>query len=138
MTCLITYEKATGLILQTESWRGEPPDDTYEIGYLFSDGEHIDERCYIRAGRLVRTACECPAPGWELDPETGQWVAGHGAISALRVERNRRLAESDWVLLDDVPLSDEKREAWKTYRQALRDMPETVNWANVKWPVPPS
>ncbi len=43
----------------------------------------------------------------------------------IREERNKRLAESDWVVLSDVPLSHEKKEAWLAYRQALRDLPQT-------------
>ena len=39
----------------------------------------------------------------------------------LRLERNRRLAETDFLALGDVTMSDE----WKAYRQALRDLPAT-------------
>ena len=37
----------------------------------------------------------------------------------LRVERDRLLATTDWRASSDVTLAD----AWKTYRQALRDLP---------------
>ena len=37
----------------------------------------------------------------------------------LRLERNSRIAETDWRASSDLILSD----AWKTYRQALRDLP---------------
>tara|TARA_R100001082_G_scaffold110567_1_gene90859 strand:+ start:3719 stop:4129 length:411 start_codon:yes stop_codon:yes gene_type:complete len=37
----------------------------------------------------------------------------------LRVERDRLLAETDWMGNSDVTMSS----AWKTYRQALRDLP---------------
>jgi hypothetical protein len=37
----------------------------------------------------------------------------------LRVERDRLLAETDWMGNSDVTMSN----AWKTYRQALRDLP---------------
>ena len=37
----------------------------------------------------------------------------------LREERNILLAPSDWMANSDVTMSDE----WKTYRQALRDLP---------------
>ena len=39
-------------------------------------------------------------------------------MAQLRYERNRKIAESDWRANSDVTLSD----AWKTYRQALRDI----------------
>ena len=37
----------------------------------------------------------------------------------LRVERDKRLAACDWRANSDLTMSD----AWKTYRQALRDLP---------------
>ena len=62
-----------------------------------------------------------------------------------REERNRRLAETDWMACSDVTMA----ENWKTYRQALRDITKHSNWPNLKvpdmdgsgdndWPVEPS
>lgn len=44
----------------------------------------------------------------------------------LRAERNELLMRSDWTQLPNSGLSEEKRVAWETYRQALRDLPETM------------
>ena len=53
----------------------------------------------------------------------------------LRLERNLRLAETDWRASSDLTLSD----AWKTYRQALRDLPaNTSDPKNPTWPSEPS
>ena len=41
----------------------------------------------------------------------------------LRVERNRLLAETDWMANSDVTLADN----WKTYRQQLRDLPASAS-----------
>ena len=41
----------------------------------------------------------------------------------LREERNKRLAATDWRDSSDVGLTD----AWKTYRQALRDLPANAS-----------
>ena len=38
---------------------------------------------------------------------------------AVREDRNRRLAETDWTQLADAPVN---AQAWATYRQALRDV----------------
>ena len=55
--------------------------------------------------------------------------------SDLRKKRNQLLAESDWMANSDVTMSD----AWRTYRQALRDLPaNTTDPANPVWPTPPS
>ena len=50
----------------------------------------------------------------EYDSEYVAPVA-QDAESLVRIERDARLAETDWMALSDVTMSD----AWKTYRQAL-------------------
>ena len=53
----------------------------------------------------------------------------------LREERNRRLAETDWLGNSDVTMSD----AWKTYRQNLRDITNSAtSLDDVTWPTKPS
>ena len=62
----------------------------------------------------------------------------------LRVERDARLAKTDWRASSDLTISD----AWKTYRQALRDLPASaspsldsnydMDLTSVTWPTEPS
>ena len=55
----------------------------------------------------------------------------------LREERDRRLAETDWMASSDLTMSS----AWTTYRQALRDAPAqegVTGLDNVTWPTKPS
>lgn len=55
---------------------------------------------------------------------------------SLRYWRNQKLAACDWTVLSDTQTSTA---AWKTYRQALRDLPaNTTDPANPVWPTPPS
>jgi hypothetical protein len=42
----------------------------------------------------------------------------------VRAERDRRIAETDYLVMSDYPLSQEKLEEIKVYRQALRDLPQ--------------
>ena len=61
------------------------------------------------------------------------------AWTALRTERNALLAACDWVALADAHLSQDKKDAWFTYRQSLRDLPENAtDPTQVTWPVSPS
>ena len=68
------------------------------------------------------------------------WADGAAARAweALRRERDNKIAKSDWRANSDVTMSD----AWKTYRQALRDLPSTLNDTTVQetitWPEEPS
>ena len=62
----------------------------------------------------------------------------------LREERDKRIAKTDWRASSDLTLSD----AWKTYRQALRDLPASaspkldsnyeLDLTSVTWPTEPS
>ena len=66
------------------------------------------------------------------------------AMRLLRLERNARIAETDWRASSDLTISDD----WKTYRQALRDLPATaspsldsnydLDLTSVTWPTEPS
>jgi hypothetical protein len=59
--------------------------------------------------------------------------------AALRAERNRRLAATDWTQLADTHLSQEKKDAWAAYRQELRDLPdETQDPTAPEWPLDPT
>jgi len=57
----------------------------------------------------------------------------------IREQRNKLLIGCDWTQARDSPLTIEKQDEWAVYRQALRDLPNTViDPTNVTWPVPPS
>ena len=60
-------------------------------------------------------------------------------IDAIRPERERLLSMTDWTVGNDSPLSTEKQDEWKTYRQNLRDLPAAYSKVSeVVWPTPPS
>lgn len=58
----------------------------------------------------------------------------------LRIERNYMLTQCDWTQLPDSPLSEEKKEEYKQYRQRLRDLPtlcdrlDITEFQNIPWP----
>ena len=62
----------------------------------------------------------------------------------LRIERNKKIAETDWRMLPDQSPSDD----WINYRQALRDLPASaspkldsfyeLDLTSVTWPTEPS
>ena len=59
------------------------------------------------------------------------------ALDALRTERNMRLVNSDYTQLPDVNLSEAQVEAWRVYRQELRDITDNLVWNATTWPVKP-
>ena len=55
--------------------------------------------------------------------------------ASIRAERDLKLIDSDWMANSDVTMSD----AWKTYRQALRDLPASKSDPDdIVWPTKPS
>ena len=71
-------------------------------------------------------------------------------MKRLRYERDRLLTECDWVVTKAAETGVAETDAWKTYRQALRDLPSTqtpemeaepttqLGIKNVTWPTKPS
>lgn len=55
---------------------------------------------------------------------------------AIRDKRNALLSGTDWTQTTDAPLAETEIERYRTYRQALRDIPEQAGFPyNVNWPV---
>ena len=52
----------------------------------------------------------------------------------IRESRNEKLEATDWRASSDLTLSD----AWKNYRQALRDVPSQSDPFSITWPTEPS
>lgn len=82
-----------------------------------------------------------PALGQYISAHFDEWVNNYRATeiselaSAVRAERDTKLAKCDWTQAADAPLTDDARVAWQEYRQALRNVPQQVNFPyNVEWP----
>ena len=65
----------------------------------------------------------------------------------LRVERDKRLTDSDWVVTKAIETGDMVSNVWKAYRQSLRDLPLSsspqldsyynLDLTSVNWPTKP-
>jgi len=55
-------------------------------------------------------------------------------LRQVRLWRDGILARTDWTQVADAPVD---ASAWATYRQALRDLPDTIDLANPVIPDPP-
>ena len=72
----------------------------------------------------------------ERDAEEAAWAAGASDRLAAeeRAKRTALLMETDHYALADVTMSD----AMKTYRQALRDVPQQADFPDtINWPTKP-
>lgn len=56
----------------------------------------------------------------------------------VRSQRDALIAQTDYLMMSDYPISEEDKALVETYRQALRDVPEQEGFpSNVQWPVAP-
>ena len=85
-----------------KKWSRRAEDDDYS-GFVWDEGETIPTDAEIEAELLRLTNAE--------------------PMRLLRVERDARLAACDWRASSDLTLTDN----WKTYRQALRDLPVSAS-----------
>ena len=74
----------------------------------------------------------------ELTEKWNEYIAAQ-PLKELRQERNRRLAEVDWMFSGDYKIDPEIYQEWLVYRKALRDLPSTTeDPANPTWPEKPA
>ena len=85
-----------------KKWSRRAEDDDYS-GFVWDEGETIPTDAEIEAELLRLTNAE--------------------PMRLLRLERDARLAACDWRASSDLTLTDN----WRTYRQALRDLPASAS-----------
>lgn len=107
---------------------------------LFIDAEYSQVEANIGMGESAVACTVCGAPS-EFEVVAGQVVRRVETPQQLAqkatMQRNQLLAASDWTQLPDVPL--ETKEAWATYRQALRDITDQPGYPlDIAWPTPPA
>ena len=88
----------------------------------------------LRGDELEWHSTDIPQPTEaEIEAEVERLIAEQPAKEA-RATRDRLIAETDWMALSDVQMTDE----WAAYRQALRDVPEQPGFPdNIDWPEKP-
>lgn len=103
------YDIATGVIKQVTHINPDALPRVLQEGEAAYEGE-VDTSIYDRI-------------------EDGAPVAAVKAFDPARharIIRNLMLEACDWTQSIDAPLTDAKKEEWRTYRQALRDLPASV------------
>jgi hypothetical protein len=118
------------LLNEQEVEQNKPEDCTYVIG------DYDQDLVWFPNGQMQIIPPK-PDSFHNFDYSTGHWLADDAsAMRALRDERNRRLAASDWTQVPDAPVD---QAAWAAYRQQLRDLPDnTEDPRNPVWPTPPA
>jgi len=114
----------------THALQALKPGATWSLnGYDYSNLNWLD------SGQTKPTETEVNSKISELDNAE--------PMRLLRIERDARIAKTDWRASSDLTLTD----AWKTYRQALRDITTQtpklnsdyeLDLTSITWPTEPS
>lgn len=123
-----------------EKWALIQEGTVLEIIEIGPDEPSLDQRYHSDLiARMVPVGPEVRA-GWVVAGEGGFAPPPSGPrVAEIRARRDALLAASDRTQLLDTQLSPEQRQAWATYRQALRDLPAQPGFpSSVTWPVAPA
>lgn len=101
---------------------------------VFADGTKIKLWPYNKAKYAVgQTVMMKRYKLVEIPEPTTEEVAAQ-----VRAQRDSMIAQTDYLMMSDYPISEEDKTLLETYRQALRDIPEQEGFpSNVQWPVAP-
>jgi hypothetical protein len=109
---------------------------TYKIGQIF-EGEYTPEAA-VWCNESGKAYIE------EIEPQDGvrrfQIVkvpepTDEEIAEQVRLERDRRIAETDYYMMPDYPSDPNNIEEMKVYRQALRDIPKQEGFpSKFTWP----
>ena len=132
---------------------GDPPvpdysGEDYEIvetdellSYIDSEGRTFT---YQQSGHIVS---DFDGTYYHLKWDGSKIVKDDDALAAyqlsqkwktIRLQRDRYLNETDWIVTKAKETNTNITAAWKTYRQALRDVPSQSDPDNITWPTKPS
>jgi len=87
--------------------------------------------------QIERGAFEETSTGWILRKVVSNRPLEEAQFE-VRARRDSLLQSSDWTHVTDSALSEEKKLAWATYRQALRDITSQPSFPyDISWPTKP-
>jgi len=111
------------------------PDSSWNL-----DGSEYSGLEWLDGGATIPTESELNTKVAELDAAE--------PMRLLREERNQLLSETDWMVTRSIETGVAMSNDWKTYRQALRDLPASsspsldeyynLDITSVTWPTEPS
>jgi len=108
-------------------------------GFVISTSySNIAQDSMIELPEFIGTA---PSEWHKYHFQSKQWIEDkpiEAIESEIKAKRKQLLFDSDWTQIPNNPLTTAQQEAWATYRQELRDIPNQSGYPyNVIWPTPP-
>ena len=141
------FSLATGELLPGAVTVGDERAAEAPTGFGWVDGSH-DHHCRrvdLATGQVIRfrppPPLDTPLNGWLWVEEAERWVqvkTDLAVAAEVRRERDRRLAETSWIVERALESQAPVPQDWRAYRQALRDVPQQPGFPrSVVWPEPP-
>lgn len=146
-----SINQTTGEILHLKMATPTPPaegvqlDGTYLVHVKeplleFTPAEFMEQRYYDLINSAWVTRVSKPNP-WATWNGTSWDPNSDAVLQEFRNQRNRKLAVTDWALVEDSPLTEEEKESVRVYRQDLRDAPASntnlTSLDDAVWPTKP-
>jgi len=127
-----------GTLSLYEVMRYKYSDKGWAIEYADSEGNYGEGDPLTGAERLLwEDEGDAPVQA-DLEAEKPA-IKNILGFEQLRYNRDKKLAETDWVVTKANETGVAESNEWKTYRQALRDLPSnTTDPFNPTWPTKPS
>lgn len=112
----LTIKNSDGSVYWVEHFNDQPSCDKWLAEEM--------KRPYWDASRTAQWVDDTPPP-----PTQDQQI--DAKLAQMRSKRNQLLSACDWTQLADAALDSVTKQAWRVYRQALRDLPASIPRINV-------
>lgn len=130
----ITITDALKALSQTNFICNGEPTSQEEFEQMYAPVTGEDEH---GSAILETDSSEWSVTWTQVKAKYDELVAAH-PISLLREARDKKLAETDWIVTKSLESGVSVPSSWQTYRQALRDITETYSSLDdVNWPEKP-
>lgn len=121
------YSKSTGGFYSANVHGASIPRDAVEVS--------VQDYAALLAGQATGKLILSNESGAPVLIDPPAHTTGQLAIVA-RTKRNKLIADTDYVLFSDYPVTTDRLNAVKAYRQALRDITTQPGFPNViDWPI---
>ncbi len=97
---------------------------------MFKPGDKVTAATYQKAAAWCNERNHYTIEDYtivEIPPKTEAQKAAE-----IREMRDRLLAETDRYMLPDYPVTDERRQMYRQYRQYLRDIPKAADFPDIE------
>ena len=127
---------------------GTPPDEVKTVDYSGEDYEihevDVDVVSLTKSGHIVS---DFEGIHYHLSWDGSSVSADDDALATyqtaekwkdIRSQRDALLSDTDWIVTKAKETGTNIPTNWKTYRQALRDVPDQTDPDDITWPTKPS